>query len=129
MDLQHKWLKRVGDQSGNKKTWHCSSNWEELPVSFRLNICRSHVYLPAPINTSESNQYLSSTIAVIYPYLLFCPCVTKIYLIHRLCSEIYLRCIATINMRSNTFLLPIGTRMRSEAWKCYSQGGARAFIA
>lgn len=129
MDLQHKWLKRVGDQSGNKKTWHCSSNRGELPVSFRLNMCRLCIYLPAPLNTSESHQYISSTIAMIYSYLLFCHCVTKIYLIHHLCNEIYLRCIATINMRSNTFLLPIGTRMRSEAWKCYSQCGAHAFIA
>jgi len=129
MDLQHRWLNRVGDQSGNKKTWHCSSNWEELPVSFRLNICRSCVYLPAPINTNESHQYISSTIGMIYPYILFCHCVTKIYLIHYLCSEIYLRCIATINMGSNKFLLPIGTRMRSEAWRCYSQCSAHAFIA
>lgn len=129
MDLQHRWLNRVGDQSGNKKTWHCSPNWEELPVSFRLNICRSCVYLPAPINTNESHQYISSTIGMIYPYILFCHCVTKIYLIHYLCSEIYLRCIATINMGSNKFLLPIGTRMRSEAWRCYSQCSAHAFIA
>lgn len=79
---------------------------ESLPVPLILNICRSCVHLPAPINTSESHQYISSTTRMIYPYLFFCHCVTTIYLTHYFCNEIYSRGIATINMGSNTFLLP-----------------------